>query len=266
MIEYLHILALALLQGITEFLPISSSAHLILLPKIMGWEDQGLSFDIAFHVGSLLAVVCYFRRELSLMAKDWFYSLLGKPQTLHSRLAWAIGLTTIPVGLSGLFAKHLVEIALRSQLVIATTTILFGLVLGYAAWRATCKRDEHKIGWRDIVWIGCAQALALIPGTSRSGITMTAGLFVGLTKEAAARFSFYLAIPVIALAGGLEAATIVRNDITIHWQPLLFGTAISAISAFCCIHLFLKLLARIGLLPFVLYRLALGLFILTYFN
>lgn len=260
MLDWIQVTALALVQGVTEFLPISSSAHLILLPKLMGWSDQGLDFDIAVHIGTLLAVLVYFRQELALMLKDFTGSLVGKAQTQHSKLAWAIGFSTIPVGLAGFFGKHLVENTLRPHaiIIIASTTIIFGILLGYAAWCATCQRAEHSLTWRDVTIIGLAQVLALIPGTSRSGITMTAGLMLGLTRQAAARFSFYLSIPVILLAGGLEMVHVLNGAVNVAWQPLLMGIAISGVSAFCCIHLFLKLLVHIGLMPFVIYRLALG--------
>lgn len=260
MLDWIQVLALALVQGITEFLPISSSAHLILLPKLMGWPDQGLDFDIAVHIGTLLAVLTYFRHELCLMLKDLTATLGGKEQTPHSKLALAIGLSTIPVGLAGFLGKHLVENTLRPHaiIIIACSTMSFGVLLGYASWRATCQRGEHNLTWRDIAYIGLAQVLALIPGTSRSGITMTAGLMLGLTRQAAARFSFYMSIPVILLAGGLETIHLLTNSAVITWQPLLVGILLSGISAFCCIHIFLKLLVHIGLMPFVLYRLALG--------
>jgi len=260
MLAWIQVITLSLVQGVTEFLPVSSSAHLLLVPKLMGWPDQGLEFDIAVHIGTLIAVLSYFRHELYLMLRDFLATLIGKPQTQHSKLAWAIGLATIPVGLAGLYSKHLVENSMRlhAVLIIACTTIIFGLLLGYASWRASCQRSEQNLTWRDILYIGCAQVLALIPGTSRSGITLTAGLILGLNRQAAARFSFYLSIPVILLAGGLQVVHMFAADMPIIWQPLLLGIVISAVSAFCCIHLFLKLLAHIGLMPFVIYRLFLG--------
>ncbi len=253
-----HIIALAVLQGLTEFLPISSSAHLILVPKLTGWQDQGLAFDVAVHVGTLLAVILYFRQELIAMSRDWIGSLRGRRQTAESRLAWGVLLGTIPVGLFGLLGKDFIEGELRSTTVIATTTIVFGLLLWWADSRHHRQRDEYQLSLRDIIIIGIAQAIALIPGTSRSGITITAGLLLGLTREAAARFSFLLSIPVIVLAGGLETIKLIADPNPMAWQELILGAAISGITAYLCIHFFLRLLRHAGMLPFVIYRLFLG--------
>lgn len=249
---------LALLQGITEFLPISSSAHLILLPRLVGWEDQGLAFDVAVHVGTLGAVIWYFRRELAILARDWGLSVVRRRQHGESRLAWAVLWGTVPVGLAGLLFHDLVETYLRSPLVIAATTIGFGLLLGWADAVGTRRRDEHRLTWRDALAVGCAQALALIPGTSRSGVTITAGLAMGLTRTAAARFSFLLSIPVIVLAGGLAAYQGLQQQLAVDWAAAAVGAVVSGFSAYLCIHWFLKLLDRVGMLPFVVYRLVLG--------
>ena len=263
--DSLQVLVLALVQGVTEFLPISSSAHLILVPVLTDWSDQGLAFDVAVHVGTLSAVVTYFRHELRRMAIEWLGSVTGGGLTADARLAWAVLFGTIPVGLAGLVFEGLIETQLRSAFVIALATIGFGLLLGWADLSGRRGRDEHTIGWRDVLVIGIAQALALIPGTSRSGITMTAGLAVGLTRKAAARFSFLLSIPVIVLAGGLETLELMRAPAEARWDVLLLGALISALSAYLCIHLFLKLLDRIGMWPFVLYRVVLGAWLLLVF-
>ena len=256
--ELIQIIVLALIQGLTEFLPISSSAHLILVPVMTDWPDQGLSFDIAVHVGTLLAVVIYFRRALIEMTHDWFFSLLQRRTTVNSRLAWAIIIGTVPVGLAGLLGKSYIETYLRSPLIIATTTIIFGLLLWAAYILGRRQRSEYTLSWLDVIVIGCAQALALIPGTSRSGITITAALLRGLTAEAAARFSFLLSIPVIALAGLLLIRDVIEADSTLVWQDLILGSVVSALAAYCCIHYFLKWLNSVGLTPFVVYRLLLG--------
>jgi len=260
-----HILALALLQGLTEFLPISSSAHLILLPRLVNWPDQGLGFDIAVHVGTLTAVVLYFRHELAAMAGAWGRSLVGGGQSRDSRLAWAVLLGTIPVGLAGLAFKHAVETQLRSPLVIAGATIGFGVLLWAADVWGRRRRDEYTAGWKDVLVIGVFQALALVPGTSRSGATMTAGLMLGLTRAGAARFSFLLSIPVIVLAGALEVIDLDLQGAPVDWRALGLGYVVSALSAYLCIHYFLKLLDRMGMLPFVIYRLLLGAVLLVAF-
>ncbi len=256
--DLVQIIALALVQGITEFLPISSSAHLILIPILTEWPDQGLAFDVAVHVGTLAAVVLYFRRELYAMAREWVGSLTGRGLTPEARLAWVVLLGTVPVGLAGLLAKEVIETQLRSPLVIATTTIGFGLLLWWADAWGRGRRGEYSLGWKDALLIGVAQAVALIPGTSRSGITMTAGLALGLTRQAAARFSFLLSIPVIILAGGLETLDLARSPGAVHWGVLALGSLLSWLSAYLCIVWFLKLLERIGMWPFAVYRLVLG--------
>lgn len=258
-------IVLALIQGLTEFLPISSSAHLILFPRLMDWADQGLAFDVAVHVGTLGAVLLYFRRELAAMTRDWLQSLLTRRLTAEARLAWGVLLGTIPVGLAGLLFKDFIATSLRSPGVIALATIGFGLLLWWADRRGRRTRDEYSLGWKDVLVIGLAQALALIPGTSRSGITITAGLMLGLTRAGAARFSFLLSIPVITLAGLLEARDLYQGTAPLPWTDLLLGAAVSGIVAYLTIHYFLALLERIGLLPFVIYRLLLGLVLLVVF-
>lgn len=261
----LQIVVLAVLQGLTEFLPVSSSAHLILVPILTGWEDQGLSFDIAVHIGTLVAVVIYFRRELIMMTRDWLMSLGGRISTPSSRLAWAVIVGTIPLGLAGFMGKSLVETHLRSPVVIAIATLAFGVLLWYAYSRGRRERSEDRINWRDVIVIGIAQVLALIPGTSRSGITMTAGLLTGLTPRAAARFSFLLSIPAIAAAGLLMVLDVMQTATPLLWQNLIIGALLSGISAWVCIHYFLILLERVGMMPFVIYRLLLGGLLLIFF-
>ena len=260
--DFIQIFVLAIIQGLTEFLPISSSAHLILVPVIAGWQDQGLAFDVAVHVGTLTAVVTYFRKELQIMARDWARSITRREMTPDAKLAWAVGFGTIPAGLVGLFLGDFIEDHLRSTLVIATTTIVFGIMLGLSDKTGNRQRDEHSITWKDVAIIGCAQALALIPGTSRSGITMTAALMLGLTREAAARFSFLLSIPVIFLAGGMKTIELATAEGAVDWVALVAGAVISGVAAYLCIHFFLKLLERIGMMPFVVYRLLLGVVLL----
>lgn len=263
--DLFQIIALAILQGLTEFLPISSSAHLILLPIITGWQDQGLAFDVAVHVGTLAAVIIYFRQTLVILFKDWFQSVIQRQLVGDSKLAWAILFGTIPVGLAGLLLSDVIESSLRSPLVIAATTIIFGLLLGWADWQGKRQRNEHQLTWQDVLIVGVAQAVALIPGTSRSGITMTAGLILGLSREAAARFSFLLSIPVIFLAGSLKTVELIQSDTSSDWSAILIGTTLSALIAFICIHLFLKLLEKMGMWPFVVYRLILGVILIWLF-
>lgn len=259
-----EIIILAIIQGITEFLPISSSAHLILPSILLGWENQGLAFDVAVHVGSLLAVIIYFRQDIGRMIVAWLGAGFSQQQTPDSKLAWWVIIATIPAVMVGFAGKAFIEEYTRSALVIACTTIGFGLLLWYADRQAKLTKNVYQLTWKSALFVGLAQALALIPGTSRSGITMTAGLMLGLDRESAARFSFLLSIPVIIGAGLLATLDLVSSPDAVDWNALLYGAALSFISAYACIYLFLAWISRIGMLPFVIYRLLLGA-VLLYF-
>lgn len=259
--DNLHILALAVVQGITEYLPISSSAHLILLPRLLGWPDQGLVFDVAVHFGSLLAVVFYFRHEVRAMLLSWARSLAGAAPDRDSRLAWWVIIGTLPAIAAGLLLQGTIETSLRSPWIIASASIGFGLLLWFADSRARRERTEHQLELRDVLIIGCFQVLALIPGTSRAGITITSGLLLGMTRQSAARFSFLLAMPVIFASGVLQTVRMFTEVSPISWADLALATLLSAISAGLCIHVFLRLVERLGMLPFVIYRVLLGVLI-----
>jgi len=274
-VDWITIIVLALIQGLTEFLPVSSSAHLLLVPLFTDWSDQGLTFDIAVHFGSLLAVITYFRREIAELVKAWLASVFKGRHSAESRLAWAIGFATIPVGLVGILAKPVIETAMRSGVFMAYSLIGFGLLLGYADWRYSRRYklepehhpvDEYHMSLWQITIIALSQALALIPGTSRSGITITVGLLVGLSREASARFSFLLSIPVIFLASLLQASELAIGTIIIDWSAVLAAVVIAAASAYVCIYLFMGIIKRMGMQPFVIYRLALGIYLLYVFS
>jgi undecaprenyl-diphosphatase len=256
--DWLQTLLIALLQGLTEFLPVSSQAHLVLYSWVTDGVYQGLDFDIILHAGSLLAVVAYFRRELWAMARSWLASLAGGRRDADSRLAWWIIIGTLPAVAFGFLLKDLAETELRAVWMMATSLIVFGLLLGWADWRGRRERDEHQLDLKAVLVIGFAQVLALIPGTSRSGITITAALFLGLTREAASRFSFLLSIPVISGAAVLGLRDLSAAEMATPPGLLILGFAVSAISTYACIHYFLALIRRIGMLPFVVYRLLLG--------
>lgn len=264
--EFFHIVVLALVQGITEFLPVSSSAHLILLPAFIDWQDQGLAFDISVHVGTLLAVVIYFRRELIAMLGSWWRSAMGGPCDAECRLLWQVLLASIPIALIGLLLSDQVETWLRSTHVIAVTTVVFGLLLWWADRQVRQGRDEHSMQIGAAMLIGLSQALALVPGVSRSGITMTVGLMVGLDRTAAARFSFLLSIPAILMAGSYKTYQLVGQTLPVDWTSLAWGALLSFVSAMLCIHWFLALLERLGFLPFVIYRLLLGIALWIWFT
>ncbi len=261
--DVIQAVALAVLQGLTEFLPISSSAHLILLPILLGWEDQGLAFDVAVHVGTLTAVVLYYRKELVQLIKAWLESVVGKGLNDEARLAWYVGLGTIPVGIVGMNLSDAMQEALRSPLVIGASTIVFAFLLWWAEKRAQEQRETVTL--RDALMVGLCQAIALIPGTSRSGITITAGLLLGLKREYAAKFSFLLSIPVIALAGSLKALELYQSDIEVIWDFMAIGTVVSMLVAYLSITWFLRLLNKIGMMPFVWYRLVLGVVLIGVF-
>jgi undecaprenyl-diphosphatase len=261
--ELWHIIVLAVIQGLTEFLPISSSAHLILPSQILGWPDQGLAFDVAVHVGTLAAVVWYFRKEVVRLTVAWAGDTARGRVRQDSGLAWAVIAGTIPAGLAGLLLNDFIESSLRSGLVIAASTIGFGLVLWWSDAVGRRARELPSLTMKDAVIIGLAQALALIPGTSRSGITITAALFLGFGREAAARFSFLLSIPLILAAGLLKTLELVEQGGTTDWAAIALGAALSFVSAVICIHLFLTFLERLGLMPFVIYRMVLGVLLIV---
>ncbi|WP_019001068.1 undecaprenyl-diphosphate phosphatase [Succinimonas amylolytica] len=314
--DFYQAFILAVIQGLTEFLPVSSSAHLILPSQLLGWPDQGLVFDISVHVGTLLAVLIYFRKELRLMVANLLCWLFRKDALdTDGRLLLCVLLGTVPVGLAGLLFKGFIETALRSDYVIAVTTIVFGIVLliseiynrralknperenrtfelmnsgtggsaasadpkessamaaseslktpGYVGHITETVKDRDNVrAFVLALIIGCAQAIALIPGTSRSGITMTAGYFLRMSPENAARFSFLLSIPVIILSGLMGVKDLITGGAGTEGgagiMMIAVGTLVSFAVALLVIKLFLKFLTRIGLLPYVIYRILLG--------
>ena len=254
-------LILALIQGLTEFLPISSSAHAILTPILFGWPDQGLTFDIVTNAGTLTAVLIYFRRELLTLLTDrqaWV-PVPGRKAPLG--LALVVG--TVPVVIVGALLYSWISTSGRNALLIALLSIGFGVLLGWADYRASGTRTLEQLTLRDAVWVGLAEALALFPGTSRSGVTMTAGLFLGFNRQEAARFSFLLSIPVslAALAHDLKAL-VDGASLSGSWLPLLIGFGASAISAYLVIDWLLTWLQSQSMAIFVAYRVSLGLVIL----
>ena len=256
----LQIIVLSLVQGLTEFLPVSSSAHLILGSHVLGWPDQGLVFDVATHLGTLLAVLVYFRRDLAQMVTPWLKPVAGDEGA--RKLGLTLLLASIPAIVAGSLLHGWVESSLREIRVIAFTTITFGLPLWWADARFAQSRVIKDMNLKFGLLIGFAQMLALVPGTSRSGITITAGRILGFNADAAARFSFLLSIPVIAAAGGYGLSRMLFNDTSINWLQFCLAVAASALAGWACIAAFLALLQRIGLLPFVVYRLALGVVLL----
>lgn len=268
-------IVLGLVQGLTEFLPISSSAHLILFPRFVGWPDQGLAFDIAANTGTLAALLVYFRDDL--------VALLRRPARDPARasepglplLPWLM-IATVPVGLFGWIAADWIAEDLRNPRVIAVTTLLFGVLLWVAdrMGERPGRRvlDEPEAGgpaqdptWLDAVLLGAAQAVALIPGTSRSGIVMTAGLFAGFDRASAARLAFLMAIPVGALVALKDLVDVVGSGVSASWASLVVGFLAAAVSGYAVIALLLEWLQRRSLGVFVVYRLVLGVLLLVLF-
>jgi undecaprenyl-diphosphatase len=263
--DLLYIILLAFLQGLTEFLPISSSAHLALAPVILGVKDQGLAFDIAVHIGSLFAVMFYFRREVTaILADSYTHFAANQPASENSRLGLAILVATLPIVVAG-GLKTLLDIEFRSPVLIGVMSIFFGLVLWWADTKPRRTRKLSAFGIREALIVGCFQVLAIIPGTSRSGITMTAALLLGFTRTAASKFSFLLAIPTIMMSAGVVILEIIKTDAVLDWTSMLIGGVFSFIFAWLAIHYFLKLIERTGMLPYIIYRVLLGIVLLVMF-
>ncbi|WP_295364560.1 undecaprenyl-diphosphate phosphatase [uncultured Succinivibrio sp.] len=277
---FLHVLVLAIVQGLTEFLPVSSSAHLIFPAKLLGWPDQGLAFDVAVHLGTLMAVVLYYLADLVKISSYTIEACIKMQISPLARIGFCMIIATLPVCVVGSLCEGYISSALRDNIdVIAYTTIGFGILLGIASY------VNKKMVWRNIdniqgarsdslrglsytqaLVIGLFQALAVFPGVSRSGITLTAGLFMGMKSEAAARFSFLLAIPVIIASGAFEIYKIYSMEtLDLQWVNLIIGAMLSFIVAIIVIHLFLKYIAKSGMAVFVIYRVLLGALLLWLF-
>ena len=256
--DELSAIILALVQGITEFLPVSSSGHSIVLQNWFGWEDQGLALDVATHFGTLGAVLIYFRRRLLELTTATLQYARTRIPSEDSRYVYYLILATVPILPVGWLIKSVVETEFRSVVLVASTTVFFGLLLLVAdRFGQRTKQDANLTAWIAVM-IGMAQVLALIPGTSRSGITMTCALFLGFARTAAARFSFLLAIPVIGAASILTLGDLIGAQEPINWIALAIAGGTSFIAAFLCIDFFLKFVEKVGMIPFVVYRILLG--------
>lgn len=271
--DLFQVVLLALVQALTEFLPISSTAHLVLVPWLMGWEDFGLFFDVALHVGTLLAVLVYF-------AKTWIRLLglaVGRrvliPESGHPdldlyenpKLFWFLVAATFPAGIAGLALKSAVETTLRNPLVIGVMLIAVGILIWAVERRATTRRNLDSLTFGDAMLVGLAQALALVPGTSRSGITIATGLLLGITRSSAARFSFLLSSPII-LGAALKTAydAMQAGSLTAQTLPALgLGIVVSACAGYAVIAFFLKYLQTSTLTPFVYYRVGFGIMVIA---
>jgi undecaprenyl-diphosphatase len=261
----LHSLVLGSLQGLTEILPISSSAHLLLIPKLLGWPESGLTFDIALHFGTLIALCLYFWRDIFDLTYNFFISISGKMlHTPANRLPWQIIIATIPAALVGKkFEEPIENIFRHSPSMICTLLIGFALLLALADTIGAKRWKMDRITLKSAMVIGLAQCLALAPGVSRSGITITAALFLGFNREASARFSFLLSLPVVFGAALLKGISLIKTGILPgEGLPLLIGILSSALSGYLGIAILLKLVQRHSLYPFVWYRIAVGILLL----
>jgi undecaprenyl-diphosphatase len=257
--DWLQIVVLSLVQGLTEFLPVSSSAHLILPAQLTDWPDQGLAFDVGVHFGTLIAVIAYFRIELTKMAGAVISYPIRREYDADIDLVLKLGLATVPIVIIGFTAKDFVETNLRTIPVIASSTIIFALALWFADRKPrTDTPREGMMSWLQVLFIGATQVLALVPGTSRSGITITAALLVGLSRSSAARFSFLLAIPTISGAQLLLTLDLIDAPGQQQWVDMLSGAVIAGSAAYLCIQYFIALVDRTGMMPYVIYRLLLG--------
>jgi undecaprenyl-diphosphatase len=257
-VSWLQIIVLAIVQGLTEFLPISSSGHLVLVPSVIGWNDQGLAFDVAVHFGSLIAVCLFFKNDVVALLRGG-YQLLGlKNASTESQMALVIGIGTIPAAIAGLMLAGWIEANLRDPAVIVITLSGYGIIMVLADRFGRRERNITGVRISDAIWIGCAQALALIPGTSRSGITISAARVLGFQRQDAARFSFLLSIPVILLASLYKGFEMLTGPVPVPWAELGFAALISSFVAYMSIGFFMRVVSRIGLLPFAVYRLALA--------
>lgn len=262
---FLQQLLIALVQGITEFLPISSSGHLILIPYLTNLPDQGPLIDVAVHIGSLLAIVIYFFRDVAGLARGGFATVgIGKAPK-EKRLFWWVLLGTIPAVVVGLFLKTggYLE-SFRVTDLVAVNLIAYGVLLGVADKVGRQEKSYEDLTLRDALIVGVAQALALIPGTSRSGVTMTAARFLGYKRVEAARFSFLLAIPAVAGAGLLAALDLADATAQMQWDAIVTG-GLTFVAAFATMAFLMKFLQRASMLVFVIYRIALGIALLIWF-
>jgi len=252
---------LGLVQGLTEFLPISSTAHLRVVPALVGWEDPGAAYSAVVQLGTLAAVLVYFFKDLLQMAVAWGRGIISRRpfEDHHSKMAWILILGTVPIGVIGLIFQHQIETTLRSLWVVASALIALALLLALAEALSKRRRNMGQIGWLDGILIGCTQVLALIPGASRSGVTITAGLFTGLNRADAARFSFLLSVPAVAASGIYEMFQLAKLPMGhVSWLSVFLGTVAAAISGYLAIAGLIRFLQKRSTLVFIIYRILLG--------
>jgi len=263
----LEAIVLGIVQGLTEFLPISSTGHLRIVPAFLGWDDPGAAFTAVTQLGTMSAVLLYFRADLLRIARAWLASVRDRPKRreLDARIGWYIVLGTVPIGVFGVLFKDQIETGVRDLYIIGVALIVLGLILAAAEAVSTREREIEQIQTKDGFWVGMAQALALVPGVSRSGATITAGLFLGLNRAAAARFSFLLSVPAVVLSGLFELSSIIEGEEGEHVGAgaLVIATALAFVVGYASIAFLLRFLATHTTLVFVVYRVGLGAVVLA---
>jgi len=262
-VDLIQAIVYGIIQGLTEFLPISSNAHLRIFPALVGWQDPGAAFTAIIQLGTVAAVLIYFAKDIGPALAAWWNSLTGKKEydKVEARLAWAVFVGTLPVIPVALLLKHPIETTFRSLNIIAGSMIGLAIVIWIAEIVGKRKRKVDDVGVKDGLIVGIWQCLALVPGMSRSGSTITGALFQGFDHVAAARFSFLLSIPSVAGAGFYETYEALKGSqagAAVHWGPTIVATVVSFIVGYAAIAYFLKYLQKHGILVFVWYRLALG--------
>lgn len=258
-LSWLQAIVLGISQGLTEFLPISSTAHTLIVSKLLGWPDPGAAFTAVTQVGTELAVVIYFRQDIARILKAWFASLTKKTERANpdAKMGWYVIIGTIPIGIAGLAFKSSIETTARNLWLVAATLIVMGILLGLADRYARHTKSETDINAKNAVLLGLGQALALIPGVSRSGATITAGLAMGFKRDVAARYSFLLAIPAVFASAALTAGDI-SSDSFVNWPATIVATLVAFVVGYFVIASLMKYLQTRTFLPFVIYRIALG--------
>ncbi|CAB4653198.1 unannotated protein [freshwater metagenome] len=258
-LSWLQAIVLGISQGLTEFLPISSTAHTLIVSKLLGWPDPGAAFTAVTQVGTELAVVIYFRQDIARILKAWFASLTKKSERANpdAKMGWYVIIGTIPIGIAGIAFKSSIETTARNLWLVAATLIVMGILLGLADRYAKHTKSETDINTKNAVLFGLGQALALIPGVSRSGATITAGLAMGFKRDVAARYSFLLAIPAVFASAALTAGDI-SSDSFVNWPATIVATIVAFVVGYFVIASLMKYLQTRTFLPFVIYRIALG--------
>lgn len=265
MLDFLKAMVLGLIQGLTEFLPISSSAHLRIFPELFGWGDPGAAFTAVIQIGTELAVLIFFRKDIWRIGSAWVQSLYQPALrgSIDSRMGWYIIVGSLPIVVLGILLKDIIERDFRSLWIIGTTLIVLGVVLGIADRVGESDRTVKQMSLRHAIFLGLAQAAALVPGVSRSGATISMGRFLGYDRETATRFAFLLAIPAVVGAGLFELKEIPQGENAYGTWPTLVATVVSFIVGYAAIAWLLRYVSTKSYLPFVIYRIALGTFTLT---